>query len=229
MTGEHWTGRWWGGPLSDGTIVVTNPMIEIHAIVDLTERPTDEGLPPREPMYQPEPAGAHPFATWWSRRSSRVPRVPAPLPIAPMRITVLLVVVAYLAIGLAGLVFVEALWGKALAVGAAGAVAVALFLIIEWRKTPPSDLHLAHPSPEDPLAPLRYVEPEVASSAQFERITAIADGLEPHSHTGERVHLMLWKAAAIPVDGEGITPSDGAHLSELAAEAAMASRMAGHE
>lgn len=216
VAGSHWSSRWWGGPLADGTVIVTNPINPVEGIVDLTASPDTS-----QEMYQPQTEDRG-VVQWWNTRVSSRGRLSLPVPVAPMRGSLVLVVAA---LGLAVTVwfFLRAPYWAFLAMVALGGVIGGIALLAhERRKLKVEDLIYVEGDDRGPLSPLRYVDTAVSETTQWRLIAAVADRLGPSHERSDQVHHLLWKAAGVrayrdvpEVSIEGLVRLDG-----LAAEAA---------
>lgn len=186
---RHWSGRWWGGALADGTVIVTNPAFPVESIVDYTATTAT-----RDTMYQAPPTN---LREWLGHRVTSLGRLPLGLPLAPMRSSLIL------AMGSAVLTTVLVItlapgptWMAAIMV--AGAALGALLVLANERRAVDTDtLVPVAETDHSPLSPLRYVDPQVVAMRAWERIEAVAERLGPRSPESATVHQTLWAAAGV--------------------------------
>lgn len=197
---DDWTSRWWGGPLSDGTVIVTSPTYpaEIKAIHDLTTgKPT--------PRYDPTPQTG--LKGWLNSRSDHVGRLP--LPINPLRRSLLLAAAAFL--GWVVLVAVTNPPENLMILFSMAALLTAVLAFGLSEGTTVREGLLIHvPLNTDRQdAPLRYVHDVVAATREWQTLTWAADQIGPGTVNTNLVHHLLWEASETKVyEDTGTIPDD---------------------
>lgn len=222
VAGSHWSSRWWGGPLADGTVVVTNPINPVEGIVDLTASSETS-----QEMYQPEPEERN-FSQWWNTRVSSWGRLPLSVPVAPMRGSLVLVAAA-MVMATALWVFTRApYWAFLIMIIVAALVAAVALIVHERRKLKVEELTYIGGEDRGPLSLLRYVDAPVSDTTQWRLIAALADRLGPSHDASEQVHHLLWDAAEVRAyrDVPEVSIEGLVRLDALAAEAAKLSASA---
>lgn len=211
VTGRHWTGRWWGGPLADGTVIVTNPINPSTSIVDLTATSTTS-----DQMYRPESEDKS-FSDWWFGRMDSF-RLPLGLPIAPMRGSIVLASAGIILTASVFFLLGTPYWATVFFVLLASLLAVALLVGNEWRKIKPLELQAIPEEDRSPLAPVRYVDKAVSDTEEWERIACSADRVGPESPVTQEVHRILWHAAGVRAyaDLDQVGPEEFEELEALA-------------
>lgn len=192
QVGQHWSASWWGGPLADGTIIVTNPINPTVGIIDLTANADT-----RAPMYQPSGQG---LGDWFNHRVDRYGRLPLPLPFAPMRGSLLAALTSFVVfVGLYA-IFSPPGGGWPILFGMAGLIAaVAVFFTNERRFINPAITSVVPEGETSPLAGLRYVPDAVAARPEWEELAYMANSIGPDSASSRALHRLLWSAAGLRV------------------------------
>lgn len=191
LVGEHWTSRWWGGCLSDGTEIVVNPRNPATAIFDLT----DEDAESPAGMYQPVPDS---LRSWLSDRSS-VPaqRLRGSFGAAPSR-GALLAALAALVMPAAVLVISSISDVLMLFLAVFAGIGLAHLVLIKDVKRSGRGHALDIDPGDDPhLAPVRYVPESVSASSRWRSMADKADEITAEDDRAEPVLERLWQGADV--------------------------------
>lgn len=191
--GSHWTSRWWGGRLSDGTEIVVNPKNPATAIFDLTD---ENGQAPAQ-MHQPKPDSVR---SWLSDRSSQpAQRMRGSLGAAPSR-GALLASAGVLMVPLAILLLSSITDAAMLFLAVVAGLGLSrLVLTKDTKRSGKDQAANVHPGDDPHLAPLRYVPEAVSASTPWRRMTDRADEITAEDARAEEVLNRLWKGAGVDV------------------------------
>lgn len=217
--GAGWL-RWWGGRLSDGTMIVLNPHlpapVEVYDLTTGEQPPTWHSTPPRG------------WRGWMlSRVGNSDPPTrgtsslrPASLTGAPLRRSISLAALC-VTVGVTAAVMSPS---GALATGTwAAAVFVAAVAVYAWSEGRPLRLGtvtemptMAAPADTDPT---RYVPNAVARTTEWQTLVTAADSLGNSDARAPELHRVLWKAANLRAYEDTQTMADPSHMDDLVAEA----------
>lgn len=205
--GVPWTTRWWGGPLADGTTVVTNPMVPPNGIIDLTIG--NDGAHPQTDTPAPAAPAPQQTAREWllERTRGRLDLGPADedpgadhLVVTPTRLSRIALwsswVIAAVAV-VCLFAYEHHILGLLLCVVAlvGGQVTARA---VEWHLIGSTgEPTLVGDEDGGPLAPIRYVDAVTAATAAWARLEAAAERVHEDRGPGSRVHWALWGAAGV--------------------------------
>ena len=106
--------------------------------------------------------------------------------------------------------------------GAGVMIGSALASMYEHSKVAGLALVPVEPGDDSPIAPLRYVPSSVVETRAWARLAQAADTVPRPSGAAERVHRLLWSAAAIAEDDEAVSLTGLGRLDRLAEKAEQA-------
>lgn len=213
--------EWWGGSLTDGSLVVLSP--SGRALL-LSDSSSPSGLQPGVGKRK-----ASSFTEWAGIRSGvAFPYEKGGYRIGVRRGTILLVVsmllvaiptVGWLVEGVLRLPTTSFMGGLiTLALGTLTCVALlALVYVIEVVPLKREGVRFFDVT-EDDDDYLRYVHPSVASTEEWETLVGVAQEHSPPSEKSSGIHSLLWEAAGIKptLDAGEIRDGDKSRLSEIA-------------
>lgn len=213
--------EWWGGSLSDGSLVVLSPSGSALLLADSS---SPSGLPPGAGKEK-----ASSLREWVGIRS----RVPFPyeqgghsigirrgtLALAVVVLLVSMIVVNWMVEGVLGLSATSVPGGLA-TLGAGTVVCILLLALIYAIEVLPMKrrgvqfISIA----EDDDDYLRYVHSAVSSTPEWKTLECVARENPPPSEKASDIHSLLWDAAGIKptLDAAEILPHDRARMDEMA-------------